>query len=532
VILTKILKTVSIANMTRNQAIHRQYFSLKIVNFLSWSFLFAVIYAQAPLFTSNQNQYFLHGLARAGYGFLSQDWLANTVDPTPAFSFLVEWVWNLFHSGIAYYLIYATLMGVYLWSVLGIVDQIYGIKRSRVRMMIFLALFLGVHSAAWRYLLSRLISPDWSYVFEGGVAGQRLLGSVLQPSVFGVLLITSIDQFLHGRTGWALIAIAAAVTFHPTYLLSAAMLTLAYMWDAYRETRQVQQPLGVGFTSFALVLPVVIYVWVSFGMSSSEYVVRAREILVDIRIPHHAEVAMWFNSSVILQVVLVGLALWLTQKTRLFRILLVGFSLAVVLTGMQVLSHSDALALLFPWRISSVLVPLSTAILTGYLVSKVSDHLEPRLARGLNALTIGMGAIVMVLALLGATRFILDLESKSTGPEAALFDYVSRHRQSGDVYLVPTKMQDFRLATGAPIYVDFKSIPYAQSEILEWRRRDLRAGRFYREKDEACQVLESFAEEGVTRVVLESRDSIQDCQDLEEVYQDPNYGVYAITVMN
>src|SRR5207237_9961378 len=51
--------------------------------------LFAVAYAEAPLYYSNQNQYFLHGLADAGYGSLDQDWLANTHDPTPVFSGLV-----------------------------------------------------------------------------------------------------------------------------------------------------------------------------------------------------------------------------------------------------------------------------------------------------------------------------------------------------------------------------------------------------------------------------------------------------------
>ena len=52
---------------------------------------FALAHTQSPLFFSNQNQYLLHGLADAGYGHLSHDWLANTKDPTPAFSFLNLW---------------------------------------------------------------------------------------------------------------------------------------------------------------------------------------------------------------------------------------------------------------------------------------------------------------------------------------------------------------------------------------------------------------------------------------------------------
>src|SRR5206468_3706267 len=75
--------------------------------------------------------------------------------------------------------------------------------------------------------------------------------------------------------------------------------------------------------------------------------------------------------------------------------------------------------------------------------------------------------------------------------EKPLYEFVRKHRQPGDVYLLPIHMPDlsqgprgspsttfvslreavgenrvpidlqrFRLATGAPIYVDFKSIPY------------------------------------------------------------------------
>src|SRR6478752_583413 len=63
---------------------------------------FAVAHTQSPLYYSNQNQYFLHGLAAGGHGHLSHDWLANTTDPTPVFSALVaagyrylgEWVFQ------------------------------------------------------------------------------------------------------------------------------------------------------------------------------------------------------------------------------------------------------------------------------------------------------------------------------------------------------------------------------------------------------------------------------------------------------
>ena len=61
-----------------------------IFEFLCWGFLFGVSYAQSPLYTSNQNQYFLHGFAKAGFGFLQNDWLANVTDSTPVFSWLSQ----------------------------------------------------------------------------------------------------------------------------------------------------------------------------------------------------------------------------------------------------------------------------------------------------------------------------------------------------------------------------------------------------------------------------------------------------------
>ena len=82
-----------------------------LLRFLGLTVLFAIAYAQSPLYTSNQNQYFLHGLAAAGHGTLTADWLANTLDPTPLFSLLVRLTHPL--SGL-FYIYYALLMGVYL----------------------------------------------------------------------------------------------------------------------------------------------------------------------------------------------------------------------------------------------------------------------------------------------------------------------------------------------------------------------------------------------------------------------------------
>lgn len=68
--------------------------------------LFAGAYYQTPLFSKNQNTYLLNGLARAGYGNLSSDWLANQTDHIPLFSRIVSVVERLDAHGLFYALLF------------------------------------------------------------------------------------------------------------------------------------------------------------------------------------------------------------------------------------------------------------------------------------------------------------------------------------------------------------------------------------------------------------------------------------------
>src|SRR5438067_5986920 len=93
--------------------------------FLFWACVFAAVYCQAPLYYSNQNQYFLHGLADAGVGLLDEDWLAYTRDPTPAFSGLVALTARWLHPW-AFHAYYALLQGAYAAALLGLFAWLAG----------------------------------------------------------------------------------------------------------------------------------------------------------------------------------------------------------------------------------------------------------------------------------------------------------------------------------------------------------------------------------------------------------------------
>ena len=120
-------------------------------------------------------------------------------------------------------------------------------------------------------------------------------------------------------------------------------------------------------------------------------------------------------------------------------------------------------------------------------------------------------------------------QSNQENPANGLFAYVSSHLASGQVYLTPLKMQDFRLATGVPAYVDFKSIPYQDSDVLEWYRRLQLVYAFYNGGLDPCAALHNFAvTEGLTRAVVPAVDPETACPSLAVLYEDPAYLIYEL----
>jgi len=383
------------------------------VAFLVWGLIFALAYAQSPLYTSNQNQYFLHGLAHAGYGDLGWDWLANTLDPTPVFSALVA----LIYSGLGwvgwFYFIYALLMGIYLYSLWGIVDAMFELHASRYMTILFFALLITLSSAGWRFALSRVLGVNWPYVFEDGVADQRLLGPVLQPSAFGVFLLLSIYFYVRSRPYLGVVAAVIAATFHPTYLLSSAVLTSVYIWDAFYTHRDLRMAAQLGLLALVLVSPILLASYTVFAGAPTQAAQQAQRILIEFRIPHHAVVSQWFDFTAAVKIVIVCIAIFLTRRTKLFPVLLVPAFVSVSLTLAQIMLASDTLALLFPWRLSTFLVPLATAIILAAIVQRVPSIPWARSEIGQKTLVVASILLIGLSLLVGIIRFTLDLNRKA-----------------------------------------------------------------------------------------------------------------------
>ncbi|MGL4421683.1 MAG: DUF6798 domain-containing protein, partial [Gemmataceae bacterium] len=170
-----------------------------------------------------------------------------------------------------------------------------------------------------------------------------------------------------------------------------------------------------------------------------------------------------------------------------------------------------------PWRLSALLVPLSTLVILLPLARRLA---HPWLAGVLFMVGVGGAGLV--------TTFQLGYQEPAS--EDPVLQYVRRHAKPGELYLIPAKfpaasnargvysntfapapkpdfvaffeLQRFRLATGAPLFIDFKSIPYRDDEVLEWHRRISQCERWFANPDWSRPDVESeIRTAGITHVV-------------------------------
>lgn len=518
--------------------------------FLCGAAVFAAAYGQAPLYYSNQNQYFLHGLAAAGAGELRHDWLANTRDPTPLFSGLVAFTARFLHPWL-FHVYYGLLLGVYAATLLGLFVFVVGREAARPRWPLFVLFFVLLHSALVRWASYRWLGLDYPWYFQSGVAGQYILGPMFQPSTFGVLLVVAVWLFVTQRPYLAAVCLALGATLHTTYLLHAGMLTVGFLVSLWSEGKR-RQAFGVGALAFVLVLPVIAYVLLTFRPTSPEQFAQAQHILVHYRLPHHSRPDLWIDLIAALQIAWIALGIVLAGSQRLRLVLGVTFLLAVLLTLVQVVTGNDTLAALFPWRVSAVLMPVATTILLSRAVQRL------RFAR--RALPV---AAVLLLAAAGLALCLGRWAFFTGAEEAPLLHYVRQQRRPGDLYLIPVRepdlarktrgskssdfqplpdkrrdpknipvdLQGFRLETGAPIFVDFKSIPYQDVDLIEWHERIQATLHLYQliEKGSWAEAVPLLRARGVTHVVVKRPKPTPNVPDLERLdFEDAAYEIYRL----
>lgn len=334
---------------------------------------FAASYPLEPLFFSNQNTYLLHAVAGLHPSRLGGDWFAGTADPVPLFTHLLRLVMDLGGDTGVYFLTECFFL-IYFASLLAIALKGAGARLGSAATPWIILVLVALHSTL---VSSVLRSAGLKADPMTGLADQYVLGGALQPSMCGVFLLASIALFQRERYVLAAVAAGLAPLLHPTYLLAAAFLAAGYALATLRFRPQHWKSLLLAAAICgALLLATVVMVLNSMGKSpSAQILAEAQGILVEKRIPQHAKPSVWGpHLSTAVMILCIAAAAVFARDSATRVVLAVSGALAGLLSAATALAGSHALDLLFPWRISVVLVPISVSILAARVLAAAADR--------------------------------------------------------------------------------------------------------------------------------------------------------------
>lgn len=482
---------------------------------------FVICYGQAALYSGNQGTYFLKPYADAGHGFLSHDWLVDTAERMPATSFLVRLTVEHLDERLLH-VYQALLIGAYGFALAGL--GAFAMRAATPgRLWAYLAVILTVH-----------LDGGWKLLTDG-VAGQSATLQVFEPALFGTLLVLSLYLFARERHLLSVACLATAATAHPTYLLPGAVIAALYAGVTLRRDGRARLAAAVLGLYVLAVAPTALYTLATFRPESASLHARASAILADQRIPYHTDPTVWFHGGDLVRVALVLAAIFVMRRTRLAPVLIGLLLIGGGLTVARLLFDSLDLGLLFPWRVSVLLVPAATAILVATAVERAFSAAPGWLGRR-DRLVAGVGLVaVVVMGVVRIPRLVDAIETRASDAEP-ISGYVARSKRPGDVYLVPVGMRltgiaawdAFRLRTGAPIYVDLKSHPLRDREVIEWWSRVQTAQRLYRFGFPTCQGIRSVHRTARVNAVIVSSGARApaNCPELRLVHRDPRWSLY------
>jgi hypothetical protein len=299
--------------------------------------------------------------------------------------------------------------------------------------------------------------------------------------------------------------------------------------------KSLKSSIGFGVLALIMVLPILIYTLFSFAPSSAESLKQSQNILIYHRISHHAIAERWFDIWLLLKILMIIVALYLIRKTRIFFVVLISFAFTAALTAIQVITGSSFLALLFPWRISVLLVPLSFVIIVAAITHWVVGHFS---SKGSFIKKIVVSLCLASILIVGVKGIDITKRTAHRIYSFKSFDimkWVKDNHQKGDTYLVPPKTDHkfgrFRIFTGVPIFVDLLTHPYKDREVIEWYERICMAKKFYRSRRINYKILlNTFVKKyHINHVVLlKNKKRNIDPNILQELYQNSRYIVYRI----
>lgn len=484
--------------------------------------LYLLAFPTEPLFYGNQVTKFLFGMRWAGVGHLSHDWTANTRYGLPAFGSLI---YAIYASGMPWltYVIQGGLIALFALSALGIArawrgaatwSELLHVDRYSILFFApFVVLSLGYPARIWY-----------------GVAHQTTVGPDLETASFGILFFVSVLLHLAGRKTAAIALTIPTALIHPGYILPATILIGGFVfadWDVRnRLPRRYWVTIVLALVSF---VAHTLYLRLHFPPTSPQLSERANTIITEERIPEITMVSVWvFSMGTFVKVPVVLLAIWLSRKQSIGKILGVGFLAVTALTLAQALSGSHLFALIEPWRASIWIAPVALIVTIAWAM----DWFD----RAVLARTTGPGrtvllATIFVLPAAGIAYGAYDKAASYPGHIKPYEEYLKKNANDQTQILAPPDLLKVRVDSEAPVYVTEKSHPYQDTEVLEWNRRLQRAEAIYKPVVVDCGLLRALTREAhLTYMVVVQPDQRVACSFATIVYQDDDARIYALTL--
>jgi hypothetical protein len=494
--------------------------------------IFVASKVYAPVFSGNQNTYFIHGLSNVGGNRLANDFLSVSADHVPVFSAFITAI-SAVLPPVSFQILHAAMLGIYFISVVGIARHLFSSYHKTVPLVLLVAILVGFQSPWLASLVPNSLVTLQNNLWGKGLAGQTTMSSSLEPATAGIFLFFSLLALIQTRYVTAGLFLVIPALIHPSYLVISSFLAIGYILALLRDRSSLRSAAIVVLISGSGLILVSSYLLWGYLQSSQEVNSEAARILVNDRLPHHALPKIWFGRGDIVQLVVVALAWFIVRKTILGTVIGISTSLALLFSGVQLITGSETIALLFPWRISVILVPLSSVVITAYAI----DFITTRGLLGQFSFSRVSKYVLITAAfiLAGVIVFYAMGESRDKNvlanafPHAGVANYLDESEINDLSIMIPPKrwtpLDNFRLDAMVPVFVDQKNHPIFGEDVVEWDRRLKVARDVYSNLDKGrCDVVKGLlAGEYVTHILVLVGSGIQNCGSWVDEYIDESY---------
>ena len=139
----------------------------------------------------------------------------------------------------------------------------------------------------------------------------------MQPSSFGIFFFVSIAFYLNSYFVISILSLCVAVYFHPTYLIHSIFFISGYLIFFLRD-ENYKGFLKLSIIYILLIMPVIFFLYKNFVIDENQINELAQKILVEKRIPHHANITHWFSYKDSISIFILFSGLFLIRKTNLY----------------------------------------------------------------------------------------------------------------------------------------------------------------------------------------------------------------------